>query len=74
METHGIIEGDEIMAIKDLNSSGPVFYLCLRTCIETVLAKTVLRPVLDRWRCRFSISVSDRRSFFKFEFKFFLTH
>ena len=51
---------------------GPVFYLCLRTCLETVLAKTVLRHVLDRWRCRFSISVLDRRSFFKFEFKFLL--
>ena len=53
---------------------GPVFYLCLRTCLETVLAKTVLRHVLDRWRCRFSISVLDRRSFFKFKFKFLLTH
>ena len=36
-------------------SPGPVFYLCLRMCLETVLAKTVLRHVLDRWRCRFSI-------------------
>ena len=53
---------------------GPVFYLCLRTCLETVLAKTVLRHVLDRWRCRFSISVLDRRLFFKFKFKFLLTH
>ena len=53
---------------------GPVLYLCLRTCLETVLAKTVLWQVLDRWRCRFSISVFDRRSFFKFKFKFLLTH
>ena len=26
-------------------TAGPVFYLCLRTCLETVLAKTVLRHV-----------------------------
>ena len=56
------------------NNAGPVFYLCLRTCLETVLAKTVLIQVLDRWRWRFSISVLDRRSFFKFKFKFLLTH
>ena len=49
-------------------STGPVFYLCFRTWLETVLAKTV------RWRCWFSISVLDRRSFFKFKFKFLLTH
>ena len=47
---------------------GTVFYLCLWTCLETVLAKTVLRQVLDSWRCRFSISALDRRSFFKFKF------
>ena len=41
-------------------SPGPVFYLCLRTCLETVLAKTVLRHVLDRWRCRFSICLRQK--------------
>ena len=46
---------------------GPVSYLSLRTCLETVLAKTVLRQVLDRWRYQFSISVLDRRAFFKFK-------
>ena len=40
--------------------SGPVFYLCLRTCLETVLAKTVLRHVWDRWRCWFSVCLRQK--------------
>ena len=52
---------------------GPCF-ICLRTCLETVLAKAVLKQVLDRWRYRFFISVLDRRSFFKFKFKFLFTN
>ena len=67
-------DGSLPKAWDDMMQPGSVFYLCLRTCLETVLAKTVLRHVLDRWRCRFSISVLDRRSFFKFKFKFLLTH
>ena len=60
-----------ISHISKTKSTGPFFYLCLRTCLET---KTVLRQVLDRWRCRFSVSVLDRRSFSKFKFNFFITH
>ena len=43
-----------------LEQNWPVFYLCLRTCLETVLAKTVLRQVSDRWRCRFSICLRQK--------------
>ena len=66
--------GEIYVPMSTTRYTGPVFYLCLRTCLETVLAKTVLRHVLDHWRCRFSVSVLDRRSFFKFKFKFLLSH
>ena len=39
---------------------GHVLFLCLRTCLETVLAKTVLRQVLGRWRCRFSLCLRQK--------------
>ena len=38
---------------------GPFSIAALERAIETLLAKTVLRQVLDRWQCRFSISVLD---------------
>ena len=69
-----IFSKSALVQLMAWHQSGPVFYFCLRTCLEIVSAKTILRQFLDRWRCRFSISVLDRRSFFKFKFKFLLTH